>query len=112
MSTEVPMSMMLRVSTTCCCLPSGSGGTLEASSARRVASAAWAWDVPPARRGEADEGQYAPVLARGDEWCAWSGASAVRPVASSHHEPDSTRSPWDLACVPILQAARREYPGV
>src|SRR5436309_817697 len=31
MSTEVPISMMLRVSTTCCCLPSGSGGTLEAS---------------------------------------------------------------------------------
>src|SRR5205823_8955222 len=37
--------------------------------------------------GEADEGQYAPVLARGDEWGAWSAASAVPPVANSHHEP-------------------------
>src|SRR5437588_7475900 len=95
MSTEVPISMMLRVSTTCCCLPSGSGGTLEAS-LKSSCQCCIGLGRSVGSQSEADEGQCVPVSqeamngARG----AWQASSRLLQALITSQVVQDRLGPW------------------
>ena len=102
----MPLSMIVRVSTTCCFLPWGSAGTEEASLRVELPRLASVRDVRWDRSPWADEKQCVRFRARPDEWCGLISADATASLSRLHHDSNNKGWPWDPVCGPALLGDR------
>src|SRR6266567_8253566 len=92
---EVPASTKLSTSTTCWCLPSGSAGTVEASSAHPSGPLAVVHAALTACASAREDRGYNQAVAGFSRWCAWSGGESDQQQLDPHRDAD--RRDWHAA---------------